>query len=453
MSQRNIISRRQFLKKAGGACVVLTGFPYIIRSSALGKAGTVAPSNRITVACIGVGPEGHGVMRNFLAQKDARVLAVCDVKTPELEFAQRRVNNHYQNNDCKTYRDFRPLLAREDIDVVLIATPDHWHVLIAVEAAKAGKDIFLEKPIGLSVAEALALRNAVHKYGTVFLFGTQQRSNRNFRLACELVRNGRIGKLHTVNVWCPPSQARGSTKVVPVPQTLDYDKWLGPAPYSPYTLNRCSNSLLLGNPYKIWPFISDYCLGWISGWGIHPIDIAQWGAGTEYTTPVEIEGKAAFPKEGPCDTATQWTIKAKYENGLMLNFVSEPAPQQWQKRYKKVVYHGTAFEGTDGWVHVSRSGVNTYPENMVDSVILPEQIHLYKSNNHVRNLLDCVKTREKTISNIDVSFYSDLVCQISAAALHVGRKLTWDTEKLQFKNDDAANRFILSRPMRSPWHL
>jgi len=239
MQTFNEISRRKFLKRAAGA----VGFPYIVSSSALGKDANVAASNRITVGCIGVGPQGTGVMRNFLAQEDARVVAVCDVKSNVLREAQERVNKHYQGTGCAAYNDFRKLIARDDIDVVLAATPDHWHVLVALAAVKAGKDVYLEKPMGLSLAQDQALRAAVHRHGRVFQFGTQQRSNRNFRFACELALNGRIGKLHTINVWSPGSSQGGSPEPVPVPQWLDYNMWLGPAPYTPYTKDRCSTSL------------------------------------------------------------------------------------------------------------------------------------------------------------------------------------------------------------------
>ena len=193
------INRRQFLKHAGGAAVGAISFPYIVSSSALGRAGNAAASNRITVGCIGVGPQGTGVMRNFLAQKDAQVVAVCDVKSHVRRAAQELVNKHYKNTGCAAYHDFRKLLGRDDIDVVLAATPDHWHVLVALAAVRAGKDVYLEKPMGLSLAQDQALRAAVHRHGRVFQFGTQQRSNRNFRFACELVLNGRIGKLHTIH--------------------------------------------------------------------------------------------------------------------------------------------------------------------------------------------------------------------------------------------------------------
>ncbi|MGH7969425.1 MAG: Gfo/Idh/MocA family oxidoreductase, partial [Limisphaerales bacterium] len=225
----NLSTRRSFLKQTTGLAFSAVALPSLIPASALGKGGAVAPSNRIVVGCIGVGPQGQGDMGNFLNEKDAQVVAVCDVKTEQLEQARAAVNRQYQNNDCATYRDFREVVARKDIDAFLVATPDHWHVLVALAAVRAGKDIYVEKPLGLSLTEEWTLRKEVEQRKKVFQFGTQQRSSRLFRFACELVRNGRIGKLKHINVWAPGSAPGGSTAVVPVPPGLNYDLWLGPA--------------------------------------------------------------------------------------------------------------------------------------------------------------------------------------------------------------------------------
>jgi len=440
----NKISRRKFLKQATGTAVGAVSFPYVVSSSALGKAGSVTASNRITVGCIGVGPQGTAVMSNFLAQKDAQVVAVCDVKSNVLQAAQELVNKHYGNTGCSAYNDFRNLIGRDDIDVVLAATPDHWHVLIALAAVRAGKDVYLEKPMGLSLAQGQALRTAVHRHGRVFQFGTQQRSSRDFRFACELVLNGRIGKLHTINVWSPGSSQGGSPEPVPVPEWLDYDMWLGPAPYTPYTKDRCSNAL--------WWFISDYALGFIAGWGVHPLDIALWGGGDKVTCPLEIEGKGVWPTEGVCDTAMNWNIVCKYDSGVTMNFTGDPFPEEWKKRYGRTTSHGTAFEGTEGWVHVDRSGINAHPKSLLTTEFGPNEIHLYKSSNHIRNLLDCVKSRADTICPIDAAVQADIICQISDIAIRLEQKLKWDPKTESFVNNESANR-RLTRPMRSPWTL
>ena len=432
------INRRRFLKRAAGTAAGVMSFPYIVSSSAFGA------SEKITVGCVGVGPQGSGDMGNFLRQNDAQVVAVCDVKDPVLKAAQKRVNEHYQGTGCAAYKDFRELMARDDIDVVLAAPPDHWHVLIALAAVRAGKDVYLEKPMGLSLAQDQALRAAVHRHGRVFQFGTQQRSERNFRFACELALNGRLGKLHTINVWSPGSSQGGDPTPVPVPEWLDYEMWLGPAPYTPYTKDRCSN--------KLWWFISDYALGFIAGWGIHPLDIALWGGGEKVACPVEIEGKGIWPTEGVCDTAMNWKVVCKYDSGVTMNFTGDPYPDKWKQRYGRTTTHGTAFEGTDGWVHVDRSSLNAHPKELLDTEFGPNDIHLYKSDNHVRNLLDCVKSRAETVCPIDVAVQADIICQISDIAIRLEQKLKWDPKTERFVNNDTANR-RLSRSMRTPWTL
>lgn len=460
------INRRAFLKKATGAAFGAISLPHIIPSSALGKAGYVAPSNRITVGCIGTGNQGGALLRGFLGKDDAQVVAICDVHSTKREgscevvekrYAERQSKGTYKG--CSSYNDFRRLVARPDIDAVVVATPDHWHVLISLAAAGAGKDIYLEKPIGLSLAEAYTLREAVVRYGTVFQFGTQQRSDFKFRQACELVRNGRIGKLHTINVWSPSSGSGGSMMPAPMPPELDYEMWLGPAPFTPYTKDRCSNvNPFFRSPFKIWPFISDYCIGWIAGWGIHPLDIALWGAEKELTGTVEVEGTGVFPTDGACDTATNWNVTLKFAaGGVTINFKgiggrSGPAPAEWQQRYGKTGAHGTVFEGTKGWVHVRRGDIDAHPKALLQSQINPNEIQLYKSNDHIRNFLDCVKSRAATICPIDAAVRIDTLCHISNIATQLERKLKWDPKNERFINDDTANRFLV-RSMRSPWHL
>jgi predicted dehydrogenase len=444
MRVRKNLSRRSFLKKTAGAAVVTAGFPYVVSSSALGRAGNVAASERITVGCVGVGPQGTGVMQNFLGQKDAHVVAICDVKSTRREAVQKIVNDHYKGTGCKTYKDFRELMARDDIDVILSATCDHWHVLTALAAVRSGKDVYLEKPMGLSVEQDQTLRAAVHRHGRVFQFGTQQRSERNFRFACELALNGKLGKLHTINVWSPGSSQGGDPTPVPVPEWLDYEMWLGPAPKVPYTKDRCSNSL--------WWFISDYALGFIAGWGIHPIDIAFWGGGNKVTTPLTVEGKGNWPTQGICDTAMNWDAVLKYDSGVTMNFTGWPCRKEWNQRYGRITSHGTAFEGTDGWVHVDRSGINVHPKELLQTEFGPNDLRLPVSGNHVRNLLDCVKTRSKPVAHIDDAVQGDILCQISDIAIRLEQKLRWDPKKERFADNDAANR-RLSRAMRSPWTL
>jgi len=439
------IDRRQFIRRAAGTAVGAVGFPYVVSSSAFGNAGSVAASERIVVGCVGVGPQGTGVMQNFLGQKDAQVVAICDVKSTRRDEVKKIVNDHYKDTGCTAYKDFREMTARDDIDVILSATCDHWHVLTALAAVQSGKDVYLEKPMGLSVEQDQALRAAVHRHGRIFQFGTQQRSERNFRFACELALNGRLGKLHTINVWSPGSSQGGDPAPVPVPEWLDYEMWLGPAPFTPYTKDRCSNAL--------WWFISDYAVGFIAGWGIHPIDIAFWGGGKLVTTPLTVEGKGTWPTQGICDTAMNWDVVLKYDSGLTMNFTGWPCREEWKQRYgNNIQSHGTAFEGSDGWVHVDRAAINANPKEVLATKFGPNDIRLPESGNHVRNLLDCVKTRSKPVAHIDDAVQGDIICQISDIAIRLEQKLKWDSKKEQFVDNDAANR-RLKRAMRAPWKL
>jgi glucose-fructose oxidoreductase len=459
----NPSTRRQFLKQTAALAVAAAAMPAFAPTAALGRAGKIAPSDRIGVGCIGVGPQGQGDMGNFLNQKDARVLAVCDVMQPHLEQARDRVNTHYQNKDCAMYADFRELLARKDIDAVLIATPDHWHVLTAIAAVRAGKDVYLEKPMGLNLTEDWALRKEVHRHKRVFQFGTQQRSSRIFRLACELVRNGCIGKLKHINVWSPASAPGGSTQVVPVPTGLDYEFWLGPASFRPHT-----EDLVAGpGAKKTWWYVRDFAVGFIAGWGIHPLDIAAWGAGDLLSGPVEVDGRGTFHAEGICDTATAWNVNMKFGSGVTLRFEGAPnhpnadAPscdiweheQEWKKRYRRITDHGTAFEGTEGWAHVDRAGINLQPESLIDQSEDAFKVQLVRSPDHARNFLDCVRSRCQTVCPIDESVQSDALCHLSEIALHFNRKLVWDPRKERFVGDEEANLRLLSRKMREPWRL
>ena len=411
----------------------VTGFPYVIASSALGKGGSVAPSNRIVMGAIGVGPQGRGVMRQFLHERDAQVVAVCDVKRPAREEAQKQVNNYYGKKVCAGYNDFLELLARDDIDAVSIASQDHWHVLHAVEAARAGKDMYVEKPLGVSVEQEQVLRRTINEYERVFQFGTQQRSSRNFRFACELVLNGRIGRLHTIKVGVPGGRYSQSYPPMPVPDWIDYERWLGPAPWAAYTENRVIN--------QYWWHTSDYTLGFISGWGVHHVDIGQWGNGSELSGPVEIQGTAVFPRDGLCDCAVNWDVNLKYDNGVTMNFTDNTKNKQ-----------GALFEGSEGWVFVNRGRIDAHPKSLLAEQIGPNEINLPVSNHHQRNLLDCIKTRSRTVCPIEVAVRSNAICHLSDIAIRLGRRLKWNPEKEEFINDVEANR-MLKRAMRSPWRL
>ncbi len=431
--------RRDFLKSIGGGVVL----PTILPSSALGRAGSVAPSDRIVMGMIGVGGMGGGHVRGFLQHADVRVAAICDVREDRRQAAKNIADQRYGDKSCETYNDFRELLARKDIDAVLIAVPDHWHALIGIEAARQGKSMYYEKPMGVSVAEAKAVREAVNRHGVVFQFGTQQRSGQDYQRAYELIRNGRIGQLKTMLIGSAGSQYVPNQPAQPVPAGFDYDMWLGPAPWAPYTYERCTRNFTL---------IYDYSLGCISGaWGVHDTDICQWYNDADATDPIEVEGTGEFPKEGLYDTAISWEIEHKYANGVKLVHMDIATAK---KRYDQFRFGSMAsvFIGTEGWIYVSRQGMRTNPESVAYSVIGANGIKAPFSPDHRRNFLDAVRTRRKPISPIESAVRADTVCQQGDIAMRLKRKLQWDPVKEVFVGDEQANR-MLERPMRSPWHL
>jgi len=453
MSKREF-TRREFISAGTGALAA----PYIITSTALGNDDTPPASERITVGHIGTGGQGGSLVRGFLYHKDCQSVAVCDPFKYRRDEKAGWIDQHYGDKNgkdnykaCDTYNDFRELLARDDIDAVVIATPDHWHVPIAVAAARAGKAMYVEKPIGVSVGQGQVLRAAVNRYGTVFQLGTQQRSDRNFRLACELVRNGRIGKLHTIDVWCPRGEQGGSTVPIPVPEGFDYDMWLGPAPMAPYTKDRCISG---GTARKGSFHIFDYALGFIAGWGIHMLDIAQWGKGSEDTScPTEYKGTARYPTEGLFDTAFSWDVRCTYADGTKIWFMSDDVARPYIERYHhRVTDHGTTFIGSDGWVSVDRGGIFADPPSLVKQDIGPDEIHLYRSSDHIQNFLDCTRSGAKTVSPVDSAFQSDTICQLGEIAVRTGRTIRWDPAKEEIVDDEAAAG-MLTRSMRSPWHI
>lgn len=438
-------TRRGFLRKTAAAVAGGLAFPFLApTSSVFGSASRAAPSERVALGVIGSGHRARAVMEEFMAHADLQIVAVCDVKKWALDSAKARVDERYSQKGCEAYGDFRKLCERKDIDAALVGSTDNWHLLHSIAAVRSGKDVYMEKPMGVSMAECRALRDALRKHERIFQFGTQQRSDSKFRVACELARNEKIGKLQTIRVWSPGSSQGGSTEVVPVPAGLDYEMWLGPAPFKPHTRDRCENST--------WWFVSDYALGFIAGWGIHPIDVAVWGGGSKLDGPIEIEGKGEFPKEGVCDTALNWRCDLRFANGVTLEFAGDPKPEEWTKRYPDIQSHGTAFEGTEGWVHVNRAAINSGPAGILQSKIAPEGVHLVESPGHTRNFLDSIKSRKPTVSNIDESMRSETLCQISDIAIRLGRKLKWDPKTETFPGDDEANRRLV-RALRAPWTL
>jgi predicted dehydrogenase len=431
VSQNKDITRRRFLQRATGVATVTVAFPYIVSSSALGNAGSVAPSNRIAVGCIGMGGMGTGDMRGFLGKEEVQVVAVCDVDKSHRDKAKEIVDEKYQNGDCKTYLDFREVIERKDVDALSIALPDHWHSIPAVMGARAGKDIHGQKPLARTIREGRAVCDAVQRYGIIWQTGSQQRSGEDFHRACELVRNGRIGKVTTVEVGLPTGSASDNQPVQPVPESVDWDFWLGPAPWVSY------RGILHWN----WRWIMDYSGGQLTDWAGHHIDIAHWGLDLERTGPIEIEGRGAYPRDGIYDVAMEYKFTCKYANGIVMTVADNKQIQQ-----------GTKWYGDKGWIYVNRGKLEANPPGILQEVIGPDEIKLYESRDHIQNFLDCVKSRKETIAPAEVGHRSISVGLLGEIAMLTERKLRWDPQKEVFLDDEQANR-MLSRPMRSPWHL
>jgi predicted dehydrogenase len=446
---RHSITRRHFLKIAAAAGAV--GGWQFIPARALGKAGLVAPSKRVRLGVIGLGIQGINDMKAFLGNEETQVVAVCDVHEGRRAQGKHVVDTFYSNSDCATYKDFRELMARSDIDAVQITTPDHWHPLIAVEAARQGKHMYQEKPMGWSFRAAHAVQKAVHDSGAVFQFGTQQRSDSKFRFACELVRNGKIGQLKTILVGVPGSVSSCPIQPVePVPRELDYDFWLGPAPLAPYSYQRCRPHTPKEG-WSVWYSISDYCMGMIGNWGVHHLDIAQWGNNTELSGPTEIEGTGVFPKGMLSDCAVSWQVENRYANGVTLVHMDDGTSKKHPLQAGGHA-HGVMFLGTEGWVHVERKALDAYPASLLQAKLGPNDLHLFKSDNHGVNFIDAVKGRNKPAAPIDIAVRTDTLCNLQLIAAKLRRKLRWDPAKEQFLNDDEANA-LLDRPMRAPWKI
>lgn len=430
MSQNKDITRRGFLRKVAGAGAV--AFPYIVSSSALGNASSVAASNRIVMGCIGMGGMGTGDMQGFLGKQEMQVVAVCDVDKTQRDKAKTTVDEKYKNQDCKTYLDFRDVIERNDIDALSIALPDHWHSVPACLGAAAGKDIHAQKPLARTIREGRAICEAVRRYGIVWQTGSQQRSSEDFHRACELVRNGRIGKVASIEVGLPTGSAADNKPVQPVPEGVDWDFWLGPAPLVPY------RGILHWN----WRWIMDYSGGQLTDWAGHHIDIAHWGLDLERTGPVEIEGRGLWPADGIYNVPMEYRFTCTYANGIVMTVANN-----------KQIPQGTKWYGEGGkWIYVNRGKLEANPPSVLKEVIGPDEIKLYESRDHRQNFLDCVKSRRETIAPAEVGHRSISVGLLGEIAMLTERKLRWDPDKETFLDNEQANR-MLSRPMRSLWHL
>ena len=452
--KKNNINRRSFIKKTSATALATVAIPSIVPSSVFGKN---APSNRIQVGQIGCGRIARvhdmpGTMQHEVAQ----MIAVCDVDQNRTKDGKKLVDNYYQEKgkkvDTKMFDNYQEMIAHKDIDAVIISTPDHWHAQPAIEAAVAKKHVYLQKPTSLTVEEGRTLSNIVQDQGVILQVGTQQRSSPQFRYAAELVRNGRIGKLHTVKVGLPGDPPGPIAQTEAVPTALNFDAWLGSTPEMEY-------SEMLVHPKEGysrpgWLRKEQFGAGMITGWGQHHFDSAAWGMNTEYTGPKSVEAIAEFPKYGSWDVHGDFMVKAEYQNGITM-LTSGGFP------------NGVRYEGEDGWIFVTRGAYRATPSDpipeqngvksldasdpkILESVIGPNEIHLYKSKEQHGNWLDCIQSGKEPISPVEIGHRACTVCLISHIAMKLPRQLNWDPMTERFINDAEANA-MLRRSQRAPY--
>ena len=412
-------NRRQVLQ---GLAVTL-GAPLFVPARALGLGGAVAASERVTLGHLGVGNQGRHLFRSFQGCQGVQSVAVADAYKDRREAAAAQGGG-------KAYDDFRDLLGRKDIDAVVIATPDHWHVPLALMAARANKDAYVEKPLGLSIEQDLLCRKVFAEHKRVFQYGTQQRSSAHCRLGCEMVKSGKIGPVRRIEVIAPDGGAGGSTVEIPVPSGLDYDLWLGPAPKKPFTASRCNP------PGTYW--IYDYSIGYLGGWGAHPLDIMVWGSDAERDGPLTVEGTGVIPDKGLYDTVHGWNVTMTTGKGVTITF--KPGGDL------------TTFIGAEGKVAVSRGGLKAEPASLMSWKPGPADRALINSPNHYQNFVDAVKSRGPTVSPLADAVRSDVISHLCDIAIRLKRKVTWDPRAEAIVGDAEASK-MLHRPMRAPWTL
>lgn len=464
-SRRSQFTRRQFLATTGLALAA----PAFIPASALGRGGAEAPSNRITLGVVGWGMQAPGNTRALMNHSDCQVVAACNIHKQHLKACLGTVNGRYQNQDCKGYHDYREMMARTDIDAVMLAVPDTWHALMAVEAANNKKDIYGEKPLARTIAEQQAIVKAVQRNQRIWQTGSWQRSERNFHYGSEIVRNGLIGKLKRVEVGLPsghhdfagtskglieklgqlPDKPRDLTKIVPgtpawdlavtpPPADLDYDMWIGPSQMEPHIEARV---------FMNWRWNYNVGGGQLLDWIGHHCDIAHWGMDCDSSGPTEVEGVGEFPaKNAIWNTCSKYRVTAKYPGDVEMVLAGGHGD----------IRGGTKWIGTDGWVWVNRGNAfESSNPDWAESRRLPDDVRkvkLYESSDHYRNFLDCVKSRKPTITPVETAHASAIPGHLGLIAMMVGRKLKWDAKKEVIVGDTAASK-LLTREFRAPWKL
>lgn len=439
---RSRCDRRDFLKSglvATGALALPNWF--VDETASQARAEEVkSPNERARILLVGCGGMGKGDAKNATAFGD--VVAVCDVDSNRSGAVATELKAE------KKFADFRTALEDKSIDIVINATPDHWHTLVNVAALRAGKDVYSEKPLTLTIDEGKKLVSVVRETKRILQTGSQQRSDARFRLACELVRNGRLGKLKRIMTILPAGPVGGPFETKPVPPELDWDFWLGQAPKVDYVPERCHMT------FRFW---LDYSGGTITDWGAHHNDIAQWGNGTERSGPVTVEGKIlTSPIAGGYETPALYQVEYTYVNGVQLTCKTVAHESFYGQPTRKLnpgdERNGVRFEGTDGWLFVTRGHIEASDPELLKAELPADAERLYVSNNHMANFFDCVRSRKAPICEAEIGHRSVSVCHLGAIALRTGRKLNWDPEREQFRDDADANRY-LSREMRAPWRL
>jgi len=430
--------RREFLKTIPAAAAGAAGFPSIVSASALGLESRPPASDRIVMAGVGFGMMGPGNMEAFLSKDEVQWVAVCDLDRKHLAEAKAMADTKYGNKSCAAYTNFNELLKRRDLDAVSLAVPDHWHAILAIQSARAGWDIYGEKPLTHSLREGRALCDAVKRYGRVWQTGSWQRSVEDFHRACELVRNGRIGKVLKIEVGLPEghydfARTFGQESIEPPPPELDYETWVGPAPYAPYCKARV---------HMNWRWNMDFGGGQLMDWIGHHLDIAHWGMGWDLTGPVEVAGTAEYVKSGIYNSPVRYKLDVKYPDGTPM-VIAGGHPEIWM---------GAKWIGERGWIWVDRSGFMTEPAGLRTERIGPNEVRLYRSRDHYQNFLDCVRTRALTIASCEAAHRSASVGHLGVIAIETGRKILWDPATETIIGDPDAEK-LLSRAYRKPWQL
>ncbi len=436
-------NRRRFLGRTAAAAGGIVAAPHVITSTALGGEGRPAASERVVTGYIGTGPRGMLNIREQLGCPEAQLVAVCDVWKGVRDRAKQAVDAHYKNADCQTYLDFRELLARADVDAVGIASPDHWHVPMTVAAARAGKDVCVEKPLGVSIAQDLICRDAIKRYDCVFQYGTEARARASCRLGAELVRSGKIGQIREIRVKAPNSGPGGSRTPKPVPKGLDYDLWLGPAPWRPYS--GCPDN------GPSWYHVYDYALGFIAGWGAHPLDLLQWAFDTHLAGTWEVEGTGTISTGGAHDAVHNWDVRIQFSGGVKMSYWATGVPKQEHPRLAKLGNYAQLI-GTEGWIAIYYADMACEPESLRTATLGPDDVHLPVSRGQETNFIECVRTRQTPVSHIDDAVHSDIVSHVCDIAIRTGRKIKWDPLEEEIIGDPEASR-MLTRAMREPWEL